>query len=191
MCFQSSKGDNYSRWNISLVLSDLLLTCLDDFSKDFDYRDTLTLFCIFRRQFPEDLYKLNNDILVNTLLGMTQKKIQDLKTIKDWFMGLANTLQQGLMKGCLQSFTIPRLNLLKQYNITPEEQVNMLNKIEEIVKDINKDVKTIYRHSGFVEKRTVVSRAGSESSESGDEFNDEENEESLKQVNCDIHCLVH
>jgi len=67
----------------------------------------------------------------------------------------------------------------------------MLNKIEEIVKDINKDVKTIYRHSGFVEKRTVVSRAGSESSESGDEFNDEENEESLKQVNCDIHCLVH
>lgn len=167
-----------SSWQLNLTpLNHHLFTCLDDFCSEIDLNEVFDIYTLIRQQCSEDLGNLNNNILINTLFMVGHKKFPEMTSVKDWFLELASALQNGLKTGLLQAFYLPRLNLLKLYNIPREEQVIIKNKLADITKAIQEDSKHIYALTGYMETKRGKSRGDSESESSDEEDADEEDEE--------------
>ena len=107
------------------------------------------LFNILREENKDTYGIINNEILVNALFNVSQKHIDNIRKTSDLVFKVIQALTDGLASGFMPSFHLPRMNLLTCYGIKNEERLKAVYYLQQLIKDIEKDAKNIFRHTGF------------------------------------------
>ena len=152
-----------------------MMAVLDKHGREINFRHLLVVLNIVREQFPAELGRLNNDILVNVLFLVTHKNLGRLVTVQDWFLELLSALVHGLRTKFLPSYFLKRLNLITVHNLSAEESNMAADKLLEMADAIKDNPKRIYDFAGYDEKKK--GRGESSESESDSDNDDEGNDD--------------
>lgn len=153
---------------------------LDKYCTETDYRQVLVLMKVIREQFPSELGILNDEILVNTMFITSQQKFTKLVVLHDWFLELVKIICKGLNSGFLPSFYLPRQNLLACFCISEADKKVALKKLEEILSSTKEDSKSIFRFTGYVEKKKNKPETDSSEEDSDTQSDNEEDRDKVQ-----------
>ncbi|XP_053376471.1 uncharacterized protein LOC123534383 [Mercenaria mercenaria] len=141
-------------WRLNLNFTDHhIFQAMDKYCKTVDFRQVLILMNIIREQYPHELGILNNEILVNSIFILSQKRFSRLTALHDWFLELVKVLITGLRICFLPSFYLPRQNLLMNYSVTETERRMALGVLDDMLTSLRKNPKNIYDLTGYTEKK--------------------------------------
>ncbi|KAH3887482.1 hypothetical protein DPMN_011499 [Dreissena polymorpha] len=173
---------NGTSWQINAsFLEHHVFNILDKYGKDMNFRNILVILNIIRERHPNELDKLNNDIIINILFMVTHKNLGRLKTLQDWFLEILSTTAHCLKKGFIKSFFLPRMNLLTLYSLNSPEGAAIAGKLEQIASAVKKDPKNIYQLTGYVDRKK--NKNGNESQSSDSDASDDDDYSDEKEPN--------
>ena len=141
-------------WRINLSFTEYhVYSLIDQYCRGLNFRHILVLMNIIRQENLDELYILNNEILVNTLFVISQKHIDKMRSKSDWIYRFLQAIVDGLKSGFLPSFYLPRYNLLDSYDIREKERKVAANKLKIILESIQDDPQTLYNFTGYDEDK--------------------------------------